>query len=94
MKRSIFELLNDCKIDCMTDKKITEVNTGNYIINSIPASLQQVNNGGAYNKKDFSSSLFTKPIEKNCKHRTETGFCNRSNKQCLHFNQSTLNIAI
>ena len=82
------------KIDCMINKKIAEVIPGNFIMNLSPSNHQQENNKSVYNNKDFSSSLFTKQIEKNCKHRTETGFCNLSNKPCMHFIKSTLNIAI
>ena len=78
----------------MTDKKITEVLPGNFIINLSPDTLLQENNKPVNDKKDFSSSLFRKPVEKNCKHRTETGFCNLGKKPCLHFIKSTLNIAI
>ena len=82
------------KIDCMINKKIAEVIPGNFIMNLSPASQQQENNKSVYVNKDISSSLFTKQIEKNCKHRTEAGFCNLGKKPCLHFIKSTLNIAI
>ena len=78
----------------MTDKKITEVLPGSFIMNLSPANLLQENNNSVYDKKNFSSSLFTKQVKKNCKHRTEAGFCNLGKKPCLHFIKSTLNIAI
>ena len=52
------------KIDCMINKKITEVIPGNFIMNLSPSNHQQENNKSVYNNKDFSSSLFTKQIEK------------------------------
>ena len=79
----------------MIDKKIPEVITGNFINNLIPANQQLENNSSTYNKKDFTSSpQLLNQLEKNCKHRTETGYCKRSNQQCMHFIKSTLNIAI
>ena len=73
------------KIACMIDKKITEVLPGNFIKNVSPDNLLQENNKSVNEKKYFSSSLFGKQVEKNCKHRTETGFCKLSKKPCLHF---------
>lgn len=52
------------KIDCMINKKIAEVIPGNFIMNLSPSNHQQENNKSVYNNKDFSSSLFTKQIEK------------------------------
>ncbi len=95
MNRSIFDLLMIAKNDCMIDKIIPEVITGTFISNLIPANQQVENNSSAYDKKDFASPpLLINNLEKNCKHRTETGFCKRSNQQCMHFIKSTLNIAI
>ena len=48
----------------MINKKITEVIPGNFIMNLSPSNHQQENNKSVYNNKDFSSSLFTKQIEK------------------------------
>ena len=95
MNRSIFDLLMIAKNDCMKDKKIPKTITGNFISNLIPANQQVANISSTYDKKDFTSPpLLLNHLEKNCKHRTETGFCKRSNQQCMHFIRSTLNIAI
>ncbi len=70
----------------MIDKKIAEVIPGYFIVNFSPANQQQENNKSVYDNNNLSSSpQFIKHVEKNCKHRTETGYCNLSKKPCLHF---------
>jgi hypothetical protein len=38
---------------------------------------------GAHNEKNSAQKILA---EKKCTHRTETGFCKRSNRQCPLFN--------
>ncbi|MGZ8558187.1 MAG: hypothetical protein ACXWWC_07640 [Chitinophagaceae bacterium] len=72
----------------MINNKRAEAIPGYIMMNLSPASLLQENNKSVNEKKYFSSSLFGKQVEKNCQHRTETGFCMLSNKPCLHFSLS------
>ena len=86
MKQPIFELLNDCKTDCMIVKKIAGVIPGYFIMTLSPGNQQQENNKSVYDNNNLSSSpLFINHVEKNCKHRTETGFCNLSKKTMPSF---------
>jgi hypothetical protein len=74
--RKVFLLCRNNKKSCMEPKNLTPVgNSPELRANLLTAKIVSDKNNTARNKH----------AEKKCVYRTETGFCNRSNKQCPTF---------